>query len=112
MNTYEIKKVVVKENNGGGISYEAYDVAQKIIAVITGIEQQNPQPDYDQEARGLLDGNWSYSDASQWYDLDGNSMGDKKTEIDDDGQDIDVGELTAVDVVDNHPSTKILAEIE
>lgn len=105
----EIKKVIVKENNGGGISYEAYDGNDNIIAVITGIEYQDPQPDYEQEARDLINAEWSYTDASQWYDADGNSMGDRHHIEDLHGR-LELGdEIKAVDVVDNHESTKILA---
>ena len=112
MEKYEIKKVIVKENNGGGISYEAYDGNGNIIAVVTGIEQQRPQPDYEQEAHDLIDCKWSYSDASQWYDAEGNSMGDLRKTKNEQGKDIYVGEITATDVIDNHWTTKILAEIE
>lgn len=38
-------------------------------------------------------------------------MGDRKTQDDDCGRTIDMGALTAMDVVDHHPSTKILAVI-
>lgn len=108
-NTIEIKKVVIKENNGGGISYEAYDGNDNIIAVIAGIEYQKPQPDYEQEARDLIAGEWSYSDASQWYDADGNSMGDRHHVEDGYGGWTLGDEIKAVNVVDDHDSTKILA---
>jgi len=104
----KIAEVIVKENNGGGITYEAYDAHGDIVGIVAGIEHQNPQPDYAEEARALITCDWSIYDASQWYDVDGNIMGDMHEIEDEDGHLIRDRELTANDVIDNHPSTRVL----
>jgi hypothetical protein len=107
----KIEKVIVKENNGGGITYEAYDSDGNIVGVVAGIEFQSPQPDYAEEAKDLIAGGWSIYNAAQWYDVDGNSMGDMHDTEDENGRIIRDRELTADDVIDDDNSTHILCEI-
>lgn len=91
----------VKENNGGGLQIELSDKGE-IVAVVTGIEY-NDKANGLADLKGLVDGDWDYTDASQWYSVEGNNQGDKG----EDGQ-----ELTAMDVVDDHESTKAIAEYD
>ena len=94
-----ITSAQVKENNGGGLQIECYDAQNDIVAVIAcGHTQKTGINDLV----GIVDGTWEYNDANQWYDTDGNSMGDCD----------DNHELTASDVVDNHDSTKTIAEYD
>jgi len=96
-----ITSAQVKENNGGGLQIECYDALDNIVAVISGIEYADNANGVD-DLRGIVDGTWEYRDASQWYDSGGNSQGDQ----------IDGRELTAKDAMDDHDTTKIIAEYD
>ncbi len=95
-----ITRAQVKENNGGGLQIEVYDQDDNTMYVIAGMEYDSKADGYA-DLKGIVDGDWNYSDASQWYNNDDNSMGDK----DQDGK-----ILTASDVINDHESTKIIAE--
>jgi hypothetical protein len=88
-----MKRIIVKENNGGGISIELYE-DDNIQQVVTGLEFGDPLTITDIIAFG--DG-WIARDATNGYDLDGNTLND----LDDNGN-----ELTAEDMVDNSEWTK------
>jgi hypothetical protein len=108
-----IRRILIKENNGGGISFEAYDGMLDILFVIGGLEfEDKTVRERIQDAKDLIAGEWDYTDATQWYNRTGNSEGAYKIILDDDGQDISDEYLTAEDVVDEDESTKILAVVE
>lgn len=91
----------VKENNGGGLKIETYNQYEEIMHVICAeYVGQNGYADL----KGIVDGDWSYTDASEWYDAETNSMGDT---TEDNSRD-----LNASDVVDSHESTKVIAEYD
>lgn len=96
-----ITSAQVKENNGGGLQIEVYDQNDEIMHVVCFdyVDQ-----DGYADLKGIIDGDWSYTDASEWYDAETNSMGDT---TEDNSRD-----LTASDVVDNHESTKVIAEYD
>ena len=91
-----MKKVIVKENNGGGLSIELY-IDGAIDQVVTGLEFGDPLPINDIIGFGDT---WNAREASNGYDVDGNTLGD----LDDHGN-----ELTADDVTDNSQWTKEIA---
>ncbi len=91
-------KGIVKENNGGGVSIEVYEDNNTIESVVCGMDYCNDNGLSD--LIGLVDGEWIYTDASIWFDRAGNSEGDTN----EDGK-----ELTALDVVDDAESTRIIA---
>lgn len=91
----------VIENNGGGLQIELYD-GMMVVAVVAGIEYTDNNNGVA-DLKGIVDGEWDYFDASQWYNTERNSLCEKGT----DGE-----ELTALDVVDNYDSSKTIAEYD
>jgi hypothetical protein len=71
-----MKKVIVKENNGGGLSIELY-IDGEINQVVTGLEFGEPLPISDIIGFGDT---WDSRDASQGYDMDTNTTGERDEE--------------------------------
>jgi hypothetical protein len=92
-----MKKVLVKENNGGGLSIELW-IDGNIDQVVTGLEFGEPLPVSDIVGFGDT---WTARDASNGYDLDGNTLGD----LDENHE----KELTAEDIWDDSKWTRTIA---
>lgn len=103
MEMYEkvYEEIIVKENNGGGLQIEAYANVGEISVVICGLEMQGKEANALADIIGLAWGEWEYRDAGEWYDANGNYADG----LNSDGDKI----LTAEDIVDDTPETKIIA---
>lgn len=96
-------KNLMKINNGGGISIERYDTQGDIVSVFAGLEfhdEKNLLNDFVTYGT-----EWNFDDAggnTTGYHENGNTSGDLKIYTDE--------ELEAIDIIDDHESTIVIAE--
>jgi hypothetical protein len=88
--------ILVKENNGGGLSLECYDDNMNIVSVVTGLE-------FSQSGQGLED---IRTYGVEW---DWNDVGGKITGYGESGN-TDNSEYMAVNMIDNSEYTRVVAE--